>query len=172
MKWILMIFVNLIVFKAIAQECSWNGLGSDIREEITTYLIQKAHEKVDSFLNEKGLVKTSEDPMVLEVNTSSNGGREVTNARYHYKFKIQNENEISTDPKKINHRHQNYFSRMEFNLWVERDEQNKPISQVCMVYFKILNIPLFNLSSDDLFLGRFGLFDYTDVFKYIIPINE
>lgn len=169
MKWILF---NLIVFSAFSQECNWNGLGEPIREEITTYLIQKAHEKVDSFLIEKGMVKASEDPMIFEVATISDGGREVTNARYHYKFKIHNGNEISTDPRKINHRQQNYFSRMEFNLWIERDEQNKPITQVCMIYFKILNIPLFNLSSDDLFLGRFGVFDYTDVFKYIIPINE
>ncbi len=170
MKWILTILINLVVFSGFAEECSWNGISDATKEELKSFLILRANEKVNSFLNEKGIVKTSEEPMVVEVITIPEEGGDRTNVRYHYKFKTQDANEFSTDPIKENHIHRNDFNRMEFSLWVERDEQEHPVRQVCMVYFKNINIPLFNLTSNDTFLGRLLLFDFTDRFEFNIPL--
>ena len=142
------------------------------REEIKSFLIQRANEKVNSFLKEKEIVKASEEPMVVEVTTTTatpEEGGDRANVRYHYKFKTQAA-EFSTDPEKENRIQRNDFSRMEFYLYVERDEQEHPIRQICMVYFKNINIPLFNLSLDDSFIGRIILFDFTDRFEFNIPL--
>lgn len=168
MKWIL---INLIVFQVFAQECTWKGLGNDPREEVTSFLIQRARAKVDAFLIEKGMVKTSEEPMVVEITTDPESRSNVASARYHYKFKTQNGYEISTDPNRVNNREQNYFSHIDFYLWTERDAEGKPKINVCHVYFKFLKIPLFNLSLNDDLLGRLELFDYTDIFEFGFPAS-
>jgi hypothetical protein len=171
MKWISIVLINLITFSAFSQECSWNGLSDIDREEVTSFLIQRARAKVDSFLIEKGMVKTSEDPMVIEITPESDTRTDVASARYHYKFKTEKGDEISTDPNQKNHGEQNYFNRISFNGWIERDQSGNPKRMICNVYFKILKIPLFNLTLDDYFLGRLELFDYTDIFEFNIPLS-
>ena len=165
-----LILVNLVIFSGFAEECSWKGIADTTKEEIKSFLILRANEKVNSFLTEKGIVKTSEEPMVAEVITiPDEGGGDRANVRYHYKFKTQAA-EFSTDPEKENRIQRNDFSRMEFSLWIERDEQEHPVRQVCMVYFKNINIPIFNLSLEDFFIGRIILFDFTDRFEFNIPL--
>ena len=169
MKWILIIFINLLSFSVFAEDCSWNGLGKNPREEVTSFLIQRARSKLESFLIEKGLVKTSEEPITVEITTNPDS---QTEARYHYKFKTEQGNEISTDPNKKNHGEQNYFNRISFYEWIERDDEGNPKRKICHVYFKILKMPLFNLTLDDYFLGRIELFDYTDIFEFNIPLSS
>jgi hypothetical protein len=164
-----LILVNLVIFSGFAEECSWNGVKETTREEIKSFLILSDNEKENSIIKLKVIVKTTEEPMAVEVITTPEEGGERANVRYHYKFKTQAA-EFSTDPEKENRIQRNDFSRMEFSLWIERDEQEHPVRQVCMVYFKNINIPIFNLSLDDFFIGRIILFDFTDRFEFNIPL--
>lgn len=173
MKWILMVFMNLMVFSAFAQECSWDGMGENRREELKKIIIQKARERLEAFLIDRGIIRTSEDPMELEIVNGTDGGYKLYGVRIHYKFKTQRGSEISTDPMdQIGSNDKNDFKLIDFNLNVDRDVEGYPIKKICGYQFHRFNLNLFNLTLNNYWVGSLELFDFNDTFTFEIPISS
>ncbi|MFI5391147.1 MAG: hypothetical protein ACHQYQ_07290 [Bacteriovoracales bacterium] len=159
MKWILMVFANLIIFSGFAQECSWNGaIGR--RDQIENLLYQKAKEKLDSFLLENNIIRTEEDPMSLETLSPLPVVTNSIGIKFHYKFKTKKGSEISTDPSGPRNPEdpKNDFGDLMFKVNIIRDAEGYFIKKICEVRVSNnVGLPLFNLSLEDYFITRIYL---------------
>lgn len=168
MKWILIVFINLITFSAFAQECSWDGMGDARREEVKEFIIQRAREKLDAFLFEKGIVKISEDPFLVEVRTKWDNYPQLPYAKFHYKFRTQRGSEISTDAQRSGE--YDDFRLLNFNIGIERDVEGNPIKMACFIQLASLYLPLYNLTADDYLLVKLELFEQYETFHLELPL--
>jgi hypothetical protein len=168
MKWILMVLVNVMVFSAFAQECSWDGMGDGRREEVKEFIIQRTREKLDTFLIEKGIVKISEDPFLVEVRTKWDFNPQLPYARFHYKFRTQRGSEISTDAQRAGEF--GGFRLLNFNIVIERDVEGNPIKKICYIQLGSLALPLYNLTADDYLLVELELFEQNEHFRFELPV--
>ena len=170
MKWILVVIFNLMVSTGFAQECSWVGIGEELREEVKKQLIQKAKEKLDFFLLQKGIIRTWEGTWEVEVKSPYDYTTVSAAMRFHYFFKTQKGSEISTDPLKSTTR-ENYFHGMKIELNIQRDPEGYPLKKSCLIVFMTSNLPLFNKSFDDYFIGQIEVFDPNYYMSFNFPIN-
>ncbi len=170
MKWILMVLLNSMVFSAFGQECSWGGMAENRREEVREFLIQRAKEKLDAFLFEKGIVRISEDPFLVEVRANWDSNPQLPYARFHYKFRTQRGSEISTDARKAGE--YDGFRLLNFVLSIERDVEGNPIKKICSIYPERLILPLYNLTADDYLLIELLLFETEEHINFDLPLSS